>query len=236
VSKRALLVASAAIAAVVIAGGAIAATKLGSPKEENQAVINDAAGQLGIEPSRLSDALENALKAQVDRQVAAGELTRKQGDELKARIDAGDVPLFAVPGFGFFKHGFDLRGFPGLGPFHDGLETAATYLGMTVADLREQLESGKSLADVAKAKGKSVDGLIDALVAVAEKKWDAAVASGKIEDHSAADKQEFLQGVRARVTDLVNGRLPFPPRPGWHEFRGGPGPGFLFPPPRQRRI
>jgi hypothetical protein len=227
VSKRTLLAASAAIAAAGIAGGAIAATKLASPKEENQAIINDAAGRLGIEPSRLSDALENALKAQVDREVAAGRLTKERGEALKARIDAGEVPLFAIPRFRFAPHGFGLRGFHGPGPFHESLETAATYLGMTEANLRAALESGKSLADVAKDKGKSVDGLIDALVAVAAKKWDDAAASGKLEDHGAADRQEFLAGVRDRVTHLVNDR--FPPRPDWHDFRHRPG---FFPPRR----
>jgi hypothetical protein len=228
VSKRALLAASAAIAAVVIAGGAIAATKLGSPKEENQAIINDAAGQLGIEPSKLSDALKKALKAQVDKQVAAGRLTKEQGDELKARIDADEVPLFAAPGFPFGPRGFGLRLFRDHGPFRETFAAAADYLGMSVADLRKELESGKSLADTAKAKGKTAAGLIDTLVAAAGKRWDEAVASGKIKDHTtAADKQEFLAGVRDRVTHLVNDR--FPRRLDWHDFRHGPG---FFPPRR----
>src|SRR5919202_1371817 len=45
----------------------------------------------------------------------------------------------------------------------DVLATAATYLGMSVADLRTELQSGKSLADVAVEKGKTRDGLIAAL-------------------------------------------------------------------------
>jgi hypothetical protein len=129
-------------------------------------------------------------------------------------------PLFAAPVVPFGPRGFGFRGFHGPGLFSRDLSTAATYLGVTQADLRKALEGGKSLADVAKDNGKSVDGLIDALVAVAEKKWDAAVASGKIKDHTtAADKREFLAGVRDRVTHLVNSR--FPPRPDWHDFGRG---------------
>ena len=43
-----------AVAGLAVAGGgaAFAATQLGSPKQENQAVLNDAAKQLGIEPAR----------------------------------------------------------------------------------------------------------------------------------------------------------------------------------------
>ena len=45
------------------------------------------------------------------------------------------------------------------------LPAAAAYLGVTPAALRTELRSGKSLAQIATAKGKSVDGLKAALVA-----------------------------------------------------------------------
>jgi hypothetical protein len=44
------------------------------------------------------------------------------------------------------------------------LATAATYVGITEAALRTELATGKSLADVAAAHGKTRDGLIAALV------------------------------------------------------------------------
>lgn len=40
---------------------------------------------------------------------------------------------------------------------------AANYLGMSAQDLRTQLNSGKSLSDIATAQGKSVDGLKSAI-------------------------------------------------------------------------
>src|SRR5687768_17905434 len=91
------------------AAGALAATGALSPREESEAVIDDAAERLGVQPSELSDALEAALKARVDAAVEAGRLTEAHGSELKARIDAGDVPLVGLgpgarhhggPGFG----------------------------------------------------------------------------------------------------------------------------------------
>src|SRR5512140_1467361 len=126
-----------AVAGLVVAGGgaAYAATQLGSPQQENQAVLNDAASQLGVEPSALSAALKKALENRVDDAVAAGRLTKAQGDELKQRIESGDMPLFGGAGPGFDHHG-------PLG----GLDAAATYLRLTDAQLRTQLESGKSLA------------------------------------------------------------------------------------------
>jgi polyhydroxyalkanoate synthesis regulator phasin len=159
-------------------------------------VVNDAAKQLGVAPSALSAALEKALENRVDAAVAAGRLTKAQGDELKQRIESGGLPLFGGPGPGF---GFHHQGVFG------GLDAAATYLGLTDAQLRTQLESGKSLANVAKAQGKSVDGLVQALVDAAKKKLDAAVKAGRL---TQAQATSILADLRSRVTNLVNGTEP----------------------------
>ena len=56
--KRKVVAGAAAALAVGGAGAGNAATKLShSPREESQAVVNDAAKQLGVEPSKLSAAL-----------------------------------------------------------------------------------------------------------------------------------------------------------------------------------
>lgn len=202
---------------VVAVGGAIGATKL-TPKQESQAIINDAAQQLGVEPTELTDALKQALKNRVDAAVEDGRLTEEQGRELKERIDAGEVPFFGV-GRGFHKHFH--------GPFHAKLEAAAEYLGMTQAQLEDALEDGKTLAQVAKDEGKAVDGLVDALVEGAEQKLQDAVEAGRLTE---AEKSEMLDGLRDRIMDLVNGRLPRLPRPQFH--RDGPRfeerPAFVF--------
>jgi len=202
-----------AVAGLAVAGGgaAVAANQLGSPKQESQAVLNDAAKQLGVEPSALSAALKKALENRVDDAVAAGRLTKAQGDELKQRIESGDMPLFGGPGPGFHHHG----------PF-GGLDAAATYLGLTDAQLRTQLESGRSLADVAKAQGKTVDGLVQAMVDAAKKKLDAAVAAGRL-TQSRADS--ILSELESHTADFVNGTAP---RFGFRHFRGGPPPGGGF--------
>jgi hypothetical protein len=193
--------------AVAGAGGAYAATQLGSPQQENQAVVNDAAKQLGVAPSALSAALKKALENRVDAAVAAGRLTKAQGNELKQRIESGDVPLFAGPGpgFGFHHHGM-----------FRGLDAAATYLGLTDAQLRTQLESGKSLANVAKAQGKSVDGLVQALVDTAKKRLDAAVSAHRL---TQSQEDSILADLKSHMTNFVNGTQP---RFGFgHGFRNG---------------
>jgi hypothetical protein len=203
---------------VIAVGGAVGATQL-TPKQESEAIINDAAEQLGVQPSELSDALKQALKNRVDDAVEDGRLTEEQGRRMKERIDAGEVPFFGL-GPRFHKH-FG-------GPFHGKLEAATEYLGMTQAQLREALEDGKTLAQVAKDRGKSVDGLVDALVKGAEQKLQDAVEEGRL---TKAEKSEMLEGLRDRITDMVNGRFPRLSKPHFH--RGGPeGSGLVLPPVR----
>jgi hypothetical protein len=56
----------------------------------------------------------------------------------------------------------------GPGAHADYLSAAATYIGITEAELRTELGTDKSLADVAVAHGKTRDGLIQALVAASQ--------------------------------------------------------------------
>jgi uncharacterized protein YidB (DUF937 family) len=211
--SRKLIVLGTALMAVILVGGGIAATKALTPKQESQAVIDDAAQQLGVSPDKLSSALKQALKNRVDEAVKAGRLTKAEGDRIKQAIDAGDAPLFGLGPRRFHGHGhFGFRAH-GHGPFEQGLEAAANYLGLTRAQLMTELRDGKSLAQVAKAHGKSADGLVNALTKQAEQKLDRAVKNGRITE---ADEKEMLAGLKKRITDLVNGRFPAPPR--FHRF------------------
>jgi hypothetical protein len=190
---------SVGVAALAVAGGgaAIAATGIGTPQEESKAVVADAAKQLGVTPGELSRALKKALENRVDAAVAAGKLTKEQGDAIKARIEAEDYPMLG--GLGFGRHGG-----PGMHGFGH-LAAAATYLGVTEAELQTQLAAGKSLADVAKAKGKSVDGLVSALVADEKKELDAAVKAGRL---TQAQADQMLANAKQRFTEMVNGTMP----------------------------
>jgi hypothetical protein len=211
-----LTVAAAFALSVVAVGGAIGATQL-TPKQESEAVIDDAARELGVEPSELSNALEQALKNRVDDAVEDGRLTKEQADRMKERIDAGDMPLLGLGPRGFGPHGPGHRGHH---LFHAKLEAAADYLGMSQAQLSEALSNGKTLAQVARDRDKSVDGLVDALVEDAEQKLDDALEAGRLTE---AQRKEMVTGLRTRITNMVNGRFP---RPGPRFHRIEPGADF----------
>ena len=212
------------------AAGAVAASRVLSPSDGSKAVIDDAAAQLGVKPKQLSDALKQALKNRIDDAVDSGKLSEEQAKRLKERIDSDEFPLLIGPGFGF-------RGFgPGFGhrfgsPLGDGpkrglavIETAASYLGMSEADLREALQD-KTLAEIAKDKGKSVDGLVKALVAAEEKTIDEAAADGRI---TKAQASEIKSRLAEHMKALVNGELRHGDRP---HRRFWPGSGFPRGPP-----
>ena len=211
-STRRTLIAGAVAALAIVGGGAAFAAQSGSdPSAESKAVLNDTAKQLGVDPTKLDAALKQALANRVDAAVKAGQLTEAQGKELKARIQADSFPVLGLRG-GPGHHG---RG------FHH-LDAAAAYLGVTEAALRTSLEGGKTLAQVAKEKGKSVDGLVAALVADKTKELDAAVTAGRL---TKAQRDELAANLKERVTAHVNGERPA----GGPGFRGGHGfggPGF----------
>ena len=222
--KRSKIAAGAGAAlAVVGAGAAVAADRL-TPKAESRAIVNDAAKQLGVDPAKLSDALEQALKNRIDSAVKEGRLTEEQGEAMKRRISAADFPLFIGPGFN--GPGFDRHRGPGLHWVRD-LDAAAAYLGRTESELRAALESGKSLAQIAKEENKSVDGLVDALVKATTTRLDQAVTDGRL---TKADRDKIVAGLKEQTEAIVNGAAP----PDGFRFRKHRGDhGFFFPgPPR----
>jgi hypothetical protein len=86
-------------------------------------------------------------------------------------LGAGTGIAAAAGGFDRAGPGGPGNGPPGGGP--PGAAGIASYLGITTPELRTDLQGGQSLADVAKAQGKTVSGLEDAMVADASTHLDA---------------------------------------------------------------
>lgn len=147
------------------------------------------------------------LREQLQPLVDAGTITAEQADAVAAQL-VESMPGDRGPGGGWgHRRG---GGFPFDGEI---LET----LGIDVATLREQLQDGASLADIAAAQGVDVQALIDALVTEGSERIDEAVAAGRLDETEAATKKAELE---TRITELVNSS--FDGVPGdW----GGRGPG-----------
>jgi hypothetical protein len=217
-SKRAIVAASA-LSLVVGAGGAIAASK--GSTTHGDGFLARVAGHLGISTQKLEDATKAAAIDQVNADLKAGKISQAQADAMKARIQKGEVPLF----FGG-PHRFGPEGPHRFGDFgherfgaHDHLSSAAGYLGLTVPQLFQKLANGQSLADIAKAQHKSVDGLKTAILDGAKKDLDQAVKNGFLTEAQAAEAQKMLE---SRIDDIVDGRFPGPGMPPRFHWRAGP--------------
>ena len=135
------------------------------------------------------------LADSLSKLVTDGTITQAQADSITAALEANrpaGMPGDGMGGPGMGRHhgkggegmGGPGKGGPGMGRGRGaGLEAAATALGITADELRTELQSGKSIADVATAKGVNVQTVIDALVAEA----------------------------KTRITDMVNGVRPAAP-------------------------
>jgi hypothetical protein len=231
-SRRIVVVAAATLAVVGGGAAAVAATGGGSGTSD---FLDSVAKHLGVSPQKLEDATKAAAIDQVNADLAAGRITKEQADELKKRIEAGDGVLggpgrlgygFGGPGGGPGRPGFPgggpgRPGFPGLGRpvIANEIAAAAKYLGLSESDLRTKLRDGQSLADVAKAQGKDVDGLKTAILGAAKADLDKAVADKKLTQSQADD---IYNGVKSHIDDIVNADVKL------RHFGGPGGPAFGF--------
>jgi hypothetical protein len=83
------------------------------------------------------------------------------------------------------------------------LDPAAKLLGVTTAQLRVELEGGKTLAQIAAAAGTSVSDVEDALLGDVRSKLGAAVDAGQLTQNQA---QGVLAAARQQVENLVTGQ------------------------------
>ena len=221
-------------AGLTVAGGALAAIAAsagdaGKRAEDN--VIAEAARDLDVSPGKLREALSDARAAQLDREldraVKAGDLTRRQADEIKARHEHSGRVLGLGPGRG---HGGPGRGhgFPGGGPGFPGrpplgggpLDDVAKALGISRAKLFSELRGGKTLSEIAKARGKSLDEVKKDAAASAKERLDEAVKEGELTEKQAKAMldhlEEHLDHLEEHLDHLGSARA-FGPPP------GGPG-------------
>ncbi len=170
------------------------------------------AGKLGVSLDRLTQAVKDAAKDTVASAVTSGQLTQDQATQANQRIDQWQpgqgLPLgrgFGGPG------GRGDRGPGGLGGPRE-LDAVAQALGMTTADLMTELQSGKTMADVAQAKGVSQDTVKQAIVNAEKAEVDAAVAAGRLTADQAAQRKAQIdqQAANLDLTQPFGGHGGFP--------------------------
>jgi len=173
-------------------------------------LIAAAATYIGIAPADLKTQLASG-KSLADIAIANG----KTRDGLVAALVAAeqqsistfvDLKGTANPGGPNGGPGNGGPGRPfGFGVQGDPLAAAATFLGTTTADLRTKMDAGQTLTQIATAAGKTRDQLVQALVADATAKIEAAKTAGTI---TAAQATQLETGLTDRMTKLADSTEP----------------------------
>ncbi len=146
----------------------------------------------GLEAAIVADA-----KTHLDAAVASGKLTADREAQILAKLQANVSKLVTATGPPAGKKQ------KGKQAIRAAVKTAATYVGLSVEQIRTQLQAGKSLAEIATAQGKSVDGLKAAIVTDAKAAIAKLVSSGKI---TAERGQQYLDQIQKNIDKIVNAK------------------------------
>jgi hypothetical protein len=203
---RRIAVAGAGLAALALAaGGATYAATSGGPQGESNALAEALNANEGtnLTGQDIQDALKDVLKERLDQAVKSGRLTQDEADRILEH--AGDRSFPLGPGGPGFH--VELRG----GPF---TQAAAKALGLSEDALRDQLEAGKSLAEVAAARN-------------VDKSKAVAAIRDQILDNPPPGRDAPTRAEATRMAQhIVNDE------PGEHGEHGPPGGPPWGPPPR----
>jgi polyhydroxyalkanoate synthesis regulator phasin len=152
-------------------------------------------------------ALATAANADIDKALADKKITDEQAKKVRDGL-AAEITKFVDRTWPAKPATAHRAGVPNVKAFlGDMLQTARDYLGggMTLQDVTTALRSGKSLGDVANEKGKSRDGLVQALTIAANTRIDKAVADNKL---TAAQAATFKTKVAAEIATFVDRKAP----------------------------
>ncbi|MGH2994912.1 MAG: hypothetical protein ACRDN6_04085 [Gaiellaceae bacterium] len=213
---RRLLIALALALTLVGAGGALVASQDAGAKgraKANAGLLKVAAGYMGIELRQLMaelragkslaraaevhgktraglrQALLDAAKARLD---ARSGLTAERKAQLLERLEARIDRLLDSTGV---KRRGKHKAKGGL------LKAAAAYVELEPKALARELRAGRSLAQVAVGRGKTVEGLKAALLDAVRTRLDRLVAAGRL---TPAQRDEKLAGATERIAKLVD--------------------------------
>ena len=172
------------------------------------------ASNLGKSQSQVQKAISDAINQTIDDAVKNGDLTQSQASAIKSRIgssaNAGQClgGVRGIPGIGRGGFGPDFRG----GRFNE-LNEVAKALGITTAQLQQELQRGKTVQQLASAQGMDEAAFRSKLAGATKADLDQEVKSGTITQNQ---ENAILQRVQDGPVPLWNGP---PPR------RFGPGKG-----------
>lgn len=181
--------ATAAAAAPALTAPALTAPA-GEPSEYCTAFRAAFAANLGKTEAEVVAAAKAAIGTTVDAAVADGSLSADAAARLKTRVAGADADGCKI------LSGWRAKARGAMGVAKDGFAAVAEALDMTAAQLRAEFKAGKSLKDVAAAKGVPYATVTAAALASVDADLDAAVAAGTL---SQARADKILERLERRL-------------------------------------
>lgn len=176
--------------------------------------LNDLIAAKGLDPAKFSQDLQAAFVKNLDQAVKDGKLTQEKADVIKAKLPQAIQNMLTRKGGEHPDKHPGGKGFHGEegGLFFKGVnDQVQILLGLDQAALKAELKSGKSLADIAQAKGISQLDLEAKVKAAVEANLDQAVKDGKLTaDQAAKIKANLPERVKAIVTRTHTEKGPKP--------------------------
>jgi hypothetical protein len=164
----------------------------GEGKEAYEAAL---AAQLGIDVQTLRNAQQAALDQVLQDAVASGRITQEQADKIK------DHPRLARAAIA--KRGAEkIRAW-----FAEIFASAAGALGMTSDELKAELRTGKSVAEIASEKNVPLSDVKAAVTREVTNKVDEAAASGNLTQEQVDSILSGLSDRLDRIFQLSGGEM-----------------------------
>ncbi|MHB8986148.1 MAG: DUF2680 domain-containing protein, partial [Eubacteriales bacterium] len=134
------------------------------------------ATNLGVNQDQVLSAFESTKKQMLDEAVQQGRLTREQADKMAAKM--GNDKGWA----GFFG-GKGMR--DGGRPFGRNLDGAAGVLGLTADQLKQELQSGKTMQQIVEGHGLTMDQFKQQMLDAQKQDLAKKVSDGKLTQEQA---------------------------------------------------
>ena len=168
--------------------------------------IADVAKAKNVDLADVKKALLDEMKTHLAEEVASGKHTQAEADAKLAEATTRIDTMVTTAGLPMGRGGHGAKGMGGhRGPGKFATADLAKVLKLTEAELQTQLQSGKSLADIAKAQSVDVADVKAQLTADFTAHLDEEVKAG---EHTQAEADAKLAEFKTRLDDMVNGVRP----------------------------
>ena len=156
------------------------------------------AADKGIDIKTLTQKLEALFNDKIDKALANGKLTKDKATAMKAKTSQKVASAINEPWTGH-------KGKAGKGNvFKNVRQQIPALLGMDATQLKEQLKSGKTLAQIAQDKGIAKDKLVSDVQSIMKANLDQAVKDKKVTADKATQIESKLPQMIERMVTRVD--------------------------------